>query len=63
MGDYNRHHPTSRQLEGVQYLLAYGLAQHFIAPEYKLIAHNQVVKSILITHSTDESEKEQNRQQ
>lgn len=42
MGDYIRHKPSAKQLEGVQYLLAYGVARHFIAPDYKLVAQNQV---------------------
>lgn len=42
MGDYIRYEPTERQLEGVRYLLDYGLTQKFIAHDYKLLAHNQV---------------------
>lgn len=42
MGDYNRYVPSEKQIEGVQYLLSYGVARKFIAHDYKLIAHNQV---------------------
>lgn len=42
MGDYIRHIPSDKQFDGVQYLLAYGAARQFLAPDYKLVAHNQV---------------------
>lgn len=42
MGDYNRHIPTERQLEGAHYLLDYGLTQQYLSHDYKLVAHNQV---------------------
>lgn len=42
MGDYVRYEPTSRQLEGVQYLLEFGITQKFLRPDYLLVAHNQV---------------------
>lgn len=42
MGDYNRYIPSDRQIEGVQYLISYGIARKFIANDYKLIALNQV---------------------
>lgn len=42
MGDYVRYEPSSRQLEGVQYLLEFGITQKFLRPDYLLLAHNQV---------------------
>lgn len=46
MGDYMRYKPSPMQLDGVRYLLAYGLARQFIQNEYKLVAHNQVMKNV-----------------
>lgn len=42
MGDYLRYQPSSRQLEGVQYLLEFGITQKYLRPDYLLVAHNQV---------------------
>ncbi|KAJ6640719.1 Peptidoglycan-recognition protein LA [Pseudolycoriella hygida] len=41
MGDYVRYEPSPRQVEGVKYLLTYGLTRQFIDKNYKLVAHNQ----------------------
>ncbi|XP_032598800.1 peptidoglycan-recognition protein LA isoform X2 [Drosophila grimshawi] len=41
MGDYARYTPTPKQLEGVQFLLAHGVANRKLHVDYKLIAHNQ----------------------
>lgn len=41
-GDYNDNEPDPSQLDVVQHLLAYGVIQKIIAPNYRLIAHNQV---------------------
>lgn len=41
MGDYNRYQPSERQLEGAKFLISYGVSRFFIAPDYKLVAHNQ----------------------
>ena len=43
MGDYILYQPSPKQFEAVQYLLAYGVARHYVAPDYKLVAHNQVI--------------------
>lgn len=42
MGDYVRFEPSEKQLDGVRYLLAYGVTRDFIQRDYQLIAHNQV---------------------
>lgn len=42
MGDYMRYKPSSMQLDGVRYLIAYGLTRQYIGKDYKLVAHNQV---------------------
>lgn len=45
MGDYIRYTPSSIQLDGVRYLLAYGLTREYIDRDYKLVAHNQVISN------------------
>lgn len=42
MGDFVRYEPTARQLEGVQYLLEFGITHQFLRADYRLVAHNQV---------------------
>ncbi|XP_034480260.1 peptidoglycan-recognition protein LA isoform X2 [Drosophila innubila] len=45
MGDYDRYIPSSKQLEGVQYLLAHAVANHKLDFNYKLVAQNQTKTS------------------
>lgn len=42
MGDYVRFEPSEKQLDGVRYLLAYGVTRDLLQRDYQLIAHNQV---------------------
>lgn len=44
MGDYGRFHPSAKQLEGVQFLLAHAVANGALEVDYKLVAQNQVTK-------------------
>lgn len=53
MGDYIRYKPTSIQMDGVRYLLAYGLARQYIEKDYKLVAHNQVISQSLVYCSSN----------
>lgn len=41
LGDYIRNEPSEKQLEAVQYLLAYGITNKHLALDYKLVAQNQ----------------------
>ncbi|XP_017840744.2 peptidoglycan-recognition protein LA isoform X1 [Drosophila busckii] len=41
MGDYGRFTPTTKQLEGVQFLLAHAVANRKLEVDYKLVAQNQ----------------------
>lgn len=42
MGDYNEFEPTWKQLEGVAFLLEYGITKRYLNKDYLLVAHNQV---------------------
>lgn len=41
MGDFSRYRPSEKQLESVRFLVSYGISRHYVAPDYKLVAHNQ----------------------
>ncbi|XP_055534430.1 peptidoglycan-recognition protein LA isoform X3 [Wyeomyia smithii] len=41
MGDYIRYEPNEKQYSALQHLLAHGVAEDYLAKDYKLVAHNQ----------------------
>ncbi|XP_053682979.1 peptidoglycan-recognition protein LA isoform X1 [Sabethes cyaneus] len=41
MGDYLRYEPNDKQFSALQHLLAHGVAQDYLAKDYKLVTHNQ----------------------
>lgn len=45
MGDYIRFETDFKQLDAVQHLISYGVAQNYISVDYKLVAHNQTKKT------------------
>lgn len=45
MGDYIRFETDFKQLDAVQHLISYGVAQNYITVDYKLVAHNQTKKT------------------
>ncbi|XP_058456824.1 uncharacterized protein LOC131434187 [Malaya genurostris] len=41
MGDFVRHQPNENQFSALDHLLAHGVAENYLAKDYKLVAHNQ----------------------
>ncbi|XP_058831720.1 peptidoglycan-recognition protein LA isoform X2 [Topomyia yanbarensis] len=45
MGDYMRNKPNENQFSALNHLLAHGVAESYLARDYKLVAHNQTRKT------------------
>ncbi|XP_055612498.1 peptidoglycan-recognition protein LA isoform X3 [Uranotaenia lowii] len=41
MGDYIRYEPNEKQFSALDHLLAHGVAEQYLTPNYKIVTHNQ----------------------